>query len=84
MEPKYEGTRDNPIQIDEPYLSGKRKYNRRRILSGDRDSDNDDDAVNDWGEELILMMMMTEITDMMKRIGGGYWGFITRKIMFAL
>ncbi len=57
---------------------------RGRILSGDRDSDNDDDAVNDWGEELILMMMMTEITDMMKRIGGGYWGFITRKIMFAL
>ena len=34
--PQMVGTRDNPIQIDESRFAGKRKYNRGRLLQGDR------------------------------------------------
>ena len=33
--PKMVGTEKEPVQIDETYMSGKRKYNRGRTLSGD-------------------------------------------------
>ena len=36
FQPKFKGTRDSPVQVDESYFAGKRKYRRGRILAGDR------------------------------------------------
>src|SRR5277367_5247300 len=37
-----EGTADNPIQIDEARFAGRRKYNRGRVLQGDRMASSED------------------------------------------
>lgn len=34
--PKMRGTRDEPLQVDESYFAGRRKYNRGRLAGGDR------------------------------------------------
>ncbi len=36
QEPLFVGTRENPIQVDENYFIGKRKYAKKRLLPGDR------------------------------------------------
>ena len=53
---KFCGTSDAPIQIDESYFSGRRKYNRGRLQKGDKrrkheekEDDNDEDEFEDWG-----------------------------------
>lgn len=51
-EPKMVGTIENPIQIDESFFSGRRKYNRGRLLQGNRaqpETENPD--AQDWGDE---------------------------------
>lgn len=40
-EPQYEGTEDQPIQIDKPVFSGTRKYNRGLLRKGDLLSHNE-------------------------------------------
>ena len=54
-QPKFRGTSEAPIQIDEPFFSGSRKYNRGRLEKGDkrrkcaRKGDNDEDEFEEWG-----------------------------------
>ena len=50
LQPKFIGTKNRPVQIDESFFSGRRKYNRNRIRNGDvaklkknDDVDDDDD-----------------------------------------
>ena len=57
-EPKFVGTLENPVQVDETYMSGRRKYQRGRMLHGDRNNQTADtndnyesDEIPDWGEE---------------------------------
>ena len=51
LQPQLEGTTQSPIQIDEWYFSGKRKYNCGRVLCGDirenitNNEDSDDDIL---------------------------------------
>ena len=48
-QPKLLGTVSIPIQINESYFSGKRKYNRGRVLSFDKSLTKD--LLPDWNEE---------------------------------
>lgn len=41
---KFVGTEENPVQIDEAYFSGKRKYNRGRFRKGDYKAVGEDQA----------------------------------------
>jgi len=43
-QPKFTGTQDFPVQIDEAYFSGKRKYNRGRFRQGDLKPKGEDKA----------------------------------------
>ena len=45
-----DGTIFSPIQIDESYFSGRRKYNRGRMLEGDKKKQSYAEYY-DWGEE---------------------------------
>ena len=56
LEEKYEGTIDQPVQIDESYFSGRRKYNRGRLLHGDcakvSNQDHEDGyELTEWGAD---------------------------------
>ena len=55
MQPEFVGTVENQIQIDEIYMSGRRKYNRGRVLDGDKPAspEDEDGDISDWGEEKI-------------------------------
>ena len=39
--PKMEGTADEPIQVDDSYFAGHRKYNRRIMAKGDKAATNE-------------------------------------------
>lgn len=45
-EPKMVGTLENPIQIDESFFSGRRKYNTGRLLHGNMQ--NNQHSMGDW------------------------------------
>ena len=45
--PQMVGTRDNPVQIDESYFSGRRKNNRGRLLHGNQPAERDQNIVPD-------------------------------------
>ena len=69
-EPKFVGTDSRPVQIDESYFAGRRKYNRGRLRHGDssRNGD-DDDELEEWNERTMTgrCLMMTAM------IGLGSW-----------
>ena len=54
-QPKFRGTSDAPIQIDESFFSGRRKYNSGRLQKGDKrrkcaqkEDGNDEDEFEEW------------------------------------
>ncbi len=51
IQPKFVGTDHQPVQIDESFFSGRRKYGRGRVLHGDKSRKNDDDdgELEEWG-----------------------------------
>ncbi len=49
-EPKMVGTAENPVQIDESYFSGRRKYGKGRLMRGNLDEQNENGDGN--GEEI--------------------------------
>lgn len=49
-EPKMIGTPDDPVQIDESFFSGRRKYGRGPLLQGNINQD-DNGALPEWGED---------------------------------
>lgn len=49
LQPKFVGTHESPVQIDESYFSGKRKYNRGRMMEGDHRTDFEE--IGDWNSE---------------------------------
>ena len=55
MQPKFVGTEENPIQIVETYMSGRRKQNQRRVLDGEKPAspEDEDDDIPDWGDKEI-------------------------------
>lgn len=56
-QPKLVGTEEAPVKIDESYVCGRRKYNRGRLLAGDKAlssgnvTDEDDANLPDWNDE---------------------------------
>jgi len=54
-EPKMYGTKENPVQVDESFFSGQRKYNKGRLLAGNKKKkypdDDNDDLPADWNED---------------------------------
>ena len=50
--PKMLGTPEEPIQVDESYFSGRRKYNRGRLRKGDRQASNEAEAQEELEIEL--------------------------------
>lgn len=58
LEPKFLGTATEPVQVDESYFAGRRKYNRGRLLSRDKKHPQEDIAqlemtskVPNWGTD---------------------------------
>ena len=48
-QPKYVGTAEQPVQVDESFFHGRRKYGRGRLQSGDRKKNESDDfEFEDW------------------------------------
>lgn len=62
LAPKLRGTASSPVQIDESYYSGKRKYSRGRLLSGDVLPRNERSTVEDE-DELWMEWGMPHVDD---------------------
>ena len=51
--PKLVGTLSKPVQIDEAYFSGRRKYKKGRLLSGDYGIAHGNTRKNNYGDQVI-------------------------------
>ena len=54
LQPKFIGTHESPVQTDESYFCGRRKYNRARILDSDNKrltSSNEYEEISNWNED---------------------------------
>lgn len=52
-QPMMHGTFENPVQIDESYFSGKRKYHRGSLLSYDKKAPREENSANSRSEVVV-------------------------------
>eukprot|EP00171_Calliarthron_tuberculosum_P002679 IDg2679t1 len=69
-EPQLIGTVNEPVQIDEAYFSGRRKYNRWRLLAGNRVNTTANDEKE--GEEVVVYDEVAPVEEQREEQGNNY------------